>query len=737
MYNFKKHAAIVFFSIAILSFAQQNQDFTQFVNPFIGTGGHGHTYPGPTYPFGMVQLSPDNKSHSSEWDWCSGYHYSDSIIVGFSHTHLSGTGVADLGDILLMPFMGSNPFPNTSNKAYASTFSHQNEKASIGYYSVFLDKPKAKAELTTSHRVGFHQYSFQKNDSTALIIDLNHKIYFGNPKDCYLKLVNDSTIIGQKNMLNGWAPMRKVFFVIKLSKPVKNATYYNEEWDKSIKLAYNTSYVRGDATKAALYFDLKSTEPLKVKVAISMVSLENAHQNIKEISSWNFDNQVQESKRVWNKELSKIKIEGTTEQKQIFYTSLYHTMVSPNLLSDSDGSYTGADYATHQSKSNDFYSTFSLWDTYRAANPLYTILVPERVKHMANSMLEHYNQNHYLPIWTLWGTENHCMIGNHAIPVLADAYFKGLMSEKQGRNAYQAMKVSVTINHPTSEWESYIKNGYYHAEQWENLSKTLESCYDDWCVLQMAKKFGTEAEIKEFERRAGFYKNLFHPTRQLMYPKYESGKWKTSFNPAEVSDKWKDVTEGNSWQYTWSVQHDPQGLISLFGTKESFLKKLDSTFNESNKPIVHLPDVTGLIGQYAHGNEPSHHIAYMYNYANKPKKTQELVRKICQTQYKNTPDGISGNEDCGQMSAWYIFNALGMYPLNPANGKYDLSAPQVPYAEISLENGSVFKITAKNISDKNKYVKKTTLNGKPLLDLFITHQQILNGGELVFEMTDK
>lgn len=711
----KLFLTLYFLICYIFSNSQTNstQDFTKYVRPIIGTGGHGHTYPGPTTPFGKVQLSPDNKSFSSEWDWCSGYHYSDSIIVGFSHTHLAGTGVSDLGDILIMPSNGKKIFNDVGNESYASKFSHITENVELGYYKVFLNKPKVKAELTTSHSVGFHQYTFPKNDSAAIVLDLHHKIYWGNSYESFIKILNDSVVVGQRNTFGGWASNKHIFFAIKFDKKFYGNTM-SKKVDNRTESTLNTKFNIANEPKAAFYFKVNENEQIKIKVAISTISIDNALENMNEISDWDFNKQVNFNKQTWNNILSKIKIEGTQKQKEIFYTSMYHAFTQPNQLAE-NGEYFGPDYIKHKSSSGQFYSTFSLWDTYRAAHPLYTILVPDKVSTMIESMMENYKYNHYLPMWTLWGIDNNCMIANHSIPVITDAYFKGLLTKKQGLEAYKAMIYSSTVDHPVSQWSTYIKHGYYPSFVWENISKTLESCFNDWCVLQMAMVFGTKEEIDQFQKRANNYKNIFNPKFKLMWPKNEDGTWKVKYSPKEVLDNWRDVTEGNSWQYTWSVQHDPKGLINLFGSEKMFLKMLDSTFDERNIPTIDVVDVSGLIGEYAHGNEPSHHIAYLYNYVNKPKKTQELINKIINTQYQNTPDGICGNEDCGQMSAWYIFNTMGMYPLNPASGNYDIGAPQVPYVEISLQNDKKFIIKAINLSDKNKYVKSIKLMVSPLL----------------------
>lgn len=726
--NIKKHLlALSLLPIGISLFAQ-----SQFVNPMIGTGGHGHVFPGATRPMGMVQLSPDNKSFSSEWDFASGYHISDTNIVGFSHTHLSGTGVADLGDILLMPYVGENPLKDAQKQEYASGFSHQNEKSAAGYYSVFLNKPKVMAELTSTEKVGFHRYTFPESKKSKIIIDLYHKIYWGHTDESQIYFENDSVISGYKMLGSGWQRHRKVYFVAKFSKP-----YYCEDLSGNPITKFEPRFNRDSKVKDMLCFTTKANEQIMVKVAISMVSLANARENLKEIPDWNFDKIVDDSKKSWDNVLSNIQIEGTPKQKEIFYTALYHSMIAPNQLADNTGEYMGPDYQNHKSSNGKFYSTFSLWDTYRAAHPLYTLIISKQAGDMVNSMMEHYQYNGYLPMWTLWGSENHCMIANHSIPVIYDAILKGIYTKDLDK-VLDAMVASSTKDHTQSPWQKarYEELGYYaHELEHESVSKTLESAYNDWCVAQLAKKLNKMEIYDRFSKRSLNYKNLFHPTQMLMIPKNKNGEWKEGYVPTKLGSG--DVTEGNSWQYTWSVQHDIEGLKALFGGTQMMTKMLDSTFNTNNKYTGEAADVTGLIGQYAHGNEPSHHTAYLYNYLNKPWKTQQLIKEIINTQYNNTPDGICGNEDCGQMSAWYIFSALGFYPTNPASGKYDFGSPQFPKSTIKLDNGKTFVIVAKNVSEKNFYIQSIKLNGKPYTKLFITHQDILNGGMLEFEMGNK
>ena len=702
----------------------------------IGTGGHGHTFPGPTRPFGLVQLSPDNRSNNSEWDWASGYHISDTNIVGFSHTHLSGTGLGDLGDILLMPYVGPNPFVENNNKGYASGFDRTSEKASVGFYSVYLKKPQVKVDLAATEKVGMHRYTFPQSNQSKIVIDLVHKIFWGNIDEGQLKIENDSTISGYKILGSGWQRHRRIYFLIKFSKPfIETALGDKNQTDESNFIG--ARFHRSAGAKGYVSFDTKAQEQILVKVAISAVSLKNAVENMTEIPYWDFDKTVSETKAAWDGILNGIKIQGSEKQKQIFYSSLYHAMIAPNQIADSNGEYMGPDYMVHRSVTGKYYSTFSLWDTYRAAHPLYTLIAPDKASDMVSSMIEHHNYNGYLPIWTLWGSENHCMIANHSIPVIADAILKKIYTKDLDK-VLEAMVISSTQDHPQSPWEraNYERRGYFPYEmEHESISKTLECSFNDWCVAQVAKKLGKTEVEQRFLMRSMNYKNLFSPTNKLMVPKDKEGNWKKAFDPALLGSG--DVTEGNSWQYTWSVQHDPAGLIGLFGSKKEFLRMLDSTFNENNKPKNVLPDVSGLIGQYAHGNEPSHHIAYLYNYGGQPWKTQEKISRILREQYDNTPDGICGNEDCGQMSAWYVWNAIGLYPLNPASGNYDFGSPLFSRTDLALSKGKIFTIKADKVSPKNIYIQSIKLNGRPYHKLYITHADIMGGGVLEFEMGSK
>lgn len=728
-------------SLGAYTFAQKSEQLnpSTFVNPFIGTGGHGHTFPGAARPFAMVQLSPDIRLF--DWDWCSGYHISDSVILGFSHTHLSGTGIGDLGDILLCPYLGENTYKQGTYKdpdsGYAFRFSRQTENAEAGYYTVKNADDNIKIELTSTERCGFHRYTFPKSNKSTIVVDLGSTIYDPERKnilESQIEIVNDSTIQGYK-MVKGWAPHRRVYCYIQFSKPFDSYACNDGDYPNNVKFLRHTN----QGVIANLKFNTSQGEQILTKVGISFVSLKNAKENSKEIADWNFEKVINDSKIEWNKYLSRIEIEGTKEQKTIFYTSLYHTMIHPNNIADTNGDFFGPDYNNHTSKTGKYFSTFSLWDTYRATHPLYTLLVPDIASEMANTMIEHFTLNGYLPIWTLAGTENHCMVGNHSIPVLADAINKGIKGFDY-QKAYEAIKSSSTQDHPNSTFNknNYNTVGYMPADaDWQGATRTLDFCYDDWCAAQVAKKLGYTDDYNYFMRRSNFYKNQFNKTKGLTWPRLKNGEFKSNHDPKYISYS-SDFTEGNAWQYTFLVQHDPQGLIGLYPSKKHFIEKLDSVFEPSNIPISNVSDVkVGLYGQYIHGNEPSHHIIYLYNYAGQAYKTQKMIRDVLKTEYRNEPNGLAGNEDCGQMSAWYVFNALGLYPSNPASGNYDFGSPILPKSILKLDNGKTFTILAKNLSDKNVYIRSIKLNNKEYTKLYITHADILSGGVLEFEMSSK
>lgn len=700
-------------------------DSSRYVNPFIGTAGNGHTYPGATAPFGMVQVSPETGNIG--WDYCSGYHFEDKTIIGFSHTHLSGTGWMDLGDILLMPFTG-----DIKKESYKSRFSHENESATPGYYSVLLKDYNINVELAATQRAAFHKYTFTDTNEGHLLIDLKHGIV-PTKKDLEthvikseIKIIDPYSLSGF-TITKGWAGEKQVYFVMQFQQPIISSEWLSQPGiDRNQQIVLN---FRNEDKK----FEVNA------KIALSTVSIENAGENLKkEIPGWDFYKTKNETRAKWNNYLNKIHIEGNEKQKVIFYTTLYHTLVVPNNIADADGSYRGADNKVYKSKNGTYYSAMSLWDTFRATDPLYTLLCPDRTNEIIESMLSHSDVQGYLPIWPLWGHETYCMIGNHAIPVIVDAYLKGIRGYDVNK-AYEAIKTSSTVNHLKSDWDIYLKYGYLPSDliKEEAVSRTLESGIDDWCVAQMAKAMGKQKDYEEFTKRSAFYKNLFDSTSGLMRGKNSDGKWVTPFDKLKNShagDAGGDYTEGNAWHYTWHVMQDIEGLIKLMGGKEKFALKLDSLFAlESTVKGEVTVDVTGLIGQYVHGNEPCHHVAYLYNYAGQPWKTQEKINLILTTLYNDTPDGLCGNDDCGQMSAWYIFSSLGFYPVNPADGKYVFGKPM--YSKAILNFGKTpFIVEAKKLSPENIYIQKIELNGKPYYEGFITHQDIVQGGHLIFTM---
>jgi predicted alpha-1,2-mannosidase len=690
----------------------QPVDYTKYVNPFVGAAEFGHCFPGACVPFGLIQAGPETGNCS--WAYCSGYQSTDSTINGFSQDRLNGTGCPDLGDLLMLPFSG-NPVRET----YNSRFKKGQDQASPGYYSVVLTDFDVKAEMTAAEHTAIHRYTFQKNEPSHLLIDFqsgmvsNEKILQQHVLDARVNIESNHVISGYTRT-SVWLD-RTYYYVIGFSKPITGKL----ELPKRNELEKAPRYV--------FDFDLKPGEELMVKVALSSTSVENARKNLQaEVPQWEFDKVREDGRAKWNKLLSRVQVEGTKDQKEIFYTSMYHLFIQPNNIADV--------------AEKPFYSTLSLWDTYRAAHPLYTILSPEMVDGFVNSMIHQYDQQGFLPIWALWGKETYCMIGNHAVPVIVDAYLKGFRGF-DAEKAYQAVKTSLTQNHRNSTWEVYNKFGYYPFDlvKDESVSRTLESVYDDYCAAQFAKALNKQEDFEFFTKRSGFYKNLFDPQTRLMRGKDSKGNWRTPFDSfalSQASASGGDYTEGNAWQYTWHIQHDIPGLVGLIGGPDYFTNKLDSLFEMSVKKEANgfVADVTGLIGQYAHGNEPSHHVAYLYALAGKPWKTEKLVRQITQTQYQNKINGLCGNDDCGQMSAWLIFSNLGFYPVNPCGGEYVLGAPQLKKATVSLPNGKTFTVEATDLSDANLYVQSVELNGKKYDKKTISHQDIISGGILKFQM---
>lgn len=721
---------ILFFSIFLLNCQGTKElvsqvKLTSFVNPFIGTDGPGNTYPGATVPFGMVQLSPD--IGISGWDRISGYFYQDSIISGFSHMHLSGTGAGDLYDILVMPTNSRfSKRIETNNLKPFSSFSHEKETASPGYYSVDLLDYGIKAELTATERTGIHRYTFPKDESSQINIDLGYALNWDSPTETHLKVIDDRTIEGYRKS-SGWAKDQRVYFVIKLSKPFKNYKLFKNN-------AETSSPVTDKNTKIILNYSTSEKEQIVLKTGISTANIEGAYKSLEfEAPNFDFDAVKNDATNKWEQQLGKIHITIADEtKKKIFYTMLYQSMLAPTLLSDHDGNYKGANNKTMNAKGFDRYDTFSLWDSYRAAHPLYTIIHPNRVSDMVNSLLAHYKETGLLPVWSLQGNETNMMIGYHAVPVIVDAYFKGI--EIFDINlVYEACIKSATDH--SRQIDTYMKLGYVPVDEKEenwSVSKTLEYAYDDWCIAQFAKALGKSEDYNTFLKRSENWRNVYDAKSTFMRPKLTDGTFVTNFVPKEYSVYF---CESNAWQYFWSVQHNIEGITAIVGGNEKLSEKLDTMFSLNPLPEDKLPIFsTGMIGQYAHGNEPSHHVAYLYNYIGKPWKTQKLVREILDTQYKNEPNGHCGNEDCGQMSSWYVFNALGFYPVNPAQGVYAFGSPIVDTALIHLENGKTFNVKALNNNSKNIYIQSVTLNGKAINKNYITHKEIMNGGVLVFTM---
>ncbi|MEO1485549.1 MAG: GH92 family glycosyl hydrolase [Bacteroidota bacterium] len=706
---------------------------TEYVDPFIGTGGHGHTFPGATVPFGMVQPSPDNGT--AGWDWCSGYHISDSIISGFGQLHLSGTGIGDLADVLLMPVntkMDVLRFGKSRDSLpYTSSFSHANEQANAGYYKVDLDDHDVTVELSSNSHVAFHKYTYKTKENPSFILDLGYAVNWDAPLESGLTLENPNTLVGYRHS-TGWAKNQKVFFVITTSIPIANSVLVEDG-----ALADTLESIAGIKTGGQFFFP-SNTDSVEVKVAVSSVSVANAKANLAAYGKdKNFDEAKKSAEQDWNTVLSKIQVETPVDSlKTIFYTALYHTQLAPVLFSDVNGQFRLQNDSIVTRTDGDTYTTLSLWDTFRAENPLLNILQPERVNDMIKSMLAYYEEQGRLPVWTLYANETNTMTGNHGVSVIAEAYVKGIRGYDVEK-AYEAVKA--TMMGDLRGLEPYKEYGFIpYTKLDESVTITLEFAYNDWCIAQMAKGLGKDEDYAYFMKRSEAYKALFDAETGFMRGKSEDGKsWNEPFDPKYSSHReHTDYTEGNAWQHSWFVLHDVPGFVTMHGGEDAFTQKLEQLFTETSEisgDNVSV-DISGLIGQYAHGNEPSHHIAYMYNTAKKPWKTQFWVREILDTQYSTQPDGLSGNEDCGQMSAWYVFSAIGFYPMNPASGQYELGSPIFEKAQIALSDTKNFTIEAPNTSSVNKYIQSVQLNGKPLQRTFITHEELMAGGTLEFEM---
>jgi len=699
-----------------ISEAQKDKPLINYVNTFIGTGGHGHTYPGATMPFGMMQLSPDTRLDG--WDGCSGYHYTDEYIYGFSHTHLSGTGISDYGDVLLMPTNEHN-FHNGADgkKGYRAHFSHDNEVAEPGYYKVHLDSTNIDVELTVSNRSGIHKYQFSSAENQYVILDLVHR---DKVLDAKIEKISETEIVGYRYS-EAWAKDQRLFFAIKTSHPFNDMLQSPPDFE-----------IPG-ARRTSLSFINPNNEPVIIKVGISAVDIDGARKNLEaEVLNKDFETVKSEAQNTWEIQLEKIVIESDDiDKKTNFYSALYHTMLAPQLYQDVDGRYRGMDLKIHETKDFDYYSVFSLWDTYRAAHPLYTIIEQDKTTDFINTFLAKYDEGGIMPMWDLAGNYTDCMIGYHAVPVVADAYLKGIRGYDTEK-AFEAMKHSATRD--KFGLEAYKKYGFIPVdEESESVSKTLEYAYDDWTIAQMAKAMGKSEDYKTYIQRAQYYKNVYDPETQFMRGRFRN-TWFAPFDPYEVNFNY---TEANSWQYSFYVPQDVSGFINLLGGKDKLEAQLDELFSAKTETSGRdQSDITGLIGQYAHGNEPSHHMAYLYNFVNKPHKTQEKVHQILTELYKNDPDGVSGNEDCGQMSAWYVLSSMGFYSVTPGSNQYIIGTPLFDKATINLENGKQFTIVANNVSDTKKYIEYVKLNGTELNKTFLNHNDIVSGGTLEFTMTD-
>ncbi len=712
------------------------QNLTQYVDPYIGTGDHGHVFVGANVPFGLVQLGPTNITEG--WDWVSGYHISDSTIWGFTHMHLNGTGIGDLLDIAFMPVtgdvkLGKGVIEDKESGMY-SLFNRDSEKVKAGYYAVHLDRYDIDVELTTTSRVGFHKYTFPASDNAKIVIDLKSHLNWDEPTDTYLVYENDSTVSGYRYS-KGWANDQRIFFTARFSKPMKGFLLSENEDAKDVK---EGTELKAKGVYGQALFDTKDKEEIYVKVALSPVSIENAKLNMQaELSGWNFEQTIADADKKWNEELNKIQIQTDDNAvKRTFYTAMYHTMIAPSEFCDVNMDYRGADAQMHEKGSFRNYTTFSLWDTYRAAHPLMTIIHPEKMSDIINTMLTIYQQQGKLPVWHLTGCETDCMVGNPGISVVADAILKGYGGFDK-ELAYEAMKNSAMLD---ERGLGYLKQyGYIpYDKEPEGLSKCMEYAIADWTIAQVAKQMGKTEDYDYFLNRSKAYKHYFDKETGFVRGLSSDGKFRPNFNPFESVHRDNDYTEGNAWQYTWLVPHDIQGLMDLFGSKEAFVSKLDSLFVVEGSLGDHAsPDISGLIGQYAHGNEPSHHVLYMYPYIGQPWKTADKVRQVLSELYHDQPAGLSGNEDVGQMSAWYILSALGFYQVEPAGGKYIFGSPIVNSAVVKVKDGKTFNITAKNNSAANKYIQSVTLNGQPYDKYYIDFKDIEAGGTLEFVMGDK
>lgn len=707
-------------------------DLTAYVDPFIGTGEHGHTFPGATRPFGMVQLSPINGTPG--WDWVSGYHYSDSIIVGFGHLHLSGTGIGDLLDLMVMPANKKHDLTveaeDRDKIPYRSRYSHENETAKPGYYQVYLEDVDINAEFTTTLRTGYHKYTFGEESDQSLIMDLGFALNWDEPIQTSIVIEDERTISGYRHS-TGWAKNQKLFFVAEFSKPIQSYSLYANN------SAAEGNSVESKKTSAQFFFDNIDDNTLQFKLAHSSVSVENAKDNLDAPGKFNFDDIRQQSRDEWQASLDKIKIDTPVDSlKTIFYTALYHSQIAPVTFSDKNGQYRLQNDSIVTAKDYTAYSTLSLWDTFRAEHPLLTLINPNLTSDVINSMLSYYDERGSLPVWTLYANETNTMTGYHSIPVIVEAYQKGIR-DFDVMHAFEAMKKTMMQDERGLKY--YKKYGYIpYSSLDESVTITLEYAYNDWCVAQLAKALNKEEDYQYFKERSQAWKHLLDTESGFMRGKSTDGKsWNEPFDPKHSNHREDtDYTEGNAWQHSWFVLHDAEDFIKMHGGKDIFNQRLESLFTESSEITGDFlsPDISGMIGQYAHGNEPSHHIAYLFNYSNNPWRTQYWTNKILRTQYSTKPEGISGNEDAGQISAWYVLSSIGLYSFNPASGEYEITSPLFQETDLTLPNGKKFIIKANDVSNENIYIQSATLNGVPFDRSRISHHEILNGGELIFQM---
>jgi len=729
--NLKNVFAVI--ALIIISFgfkSMKPNDYIRYVDPFIGSGGHGHVFVGANVPFGGVQVGPTN--FNKGWDWSSSYHHSDSIVKGFCHLNVSGTGMSDLGELTVMPATGELKINAGTQdkhlKGYASLYSKDKESASPGYYQVMLDRYDIKVELTATERSGLHKYTFPESSESRIIIDLGEGSA-DRPTDTYLRQINDTLFEGYR-FSSGWASDQREFFSLVVSKPVKDFMIYNN--GRKVK----ASEKKGVFLKGFLEFSTKKNEVIYLKMGVSPVSSSNGLDNLMtEIPGWDFNSVLKDAEDKWNKELSKINIKTKDKaKKRVFYTAMYHSMIAPNIFQDLNGEYRGTDKKVYKDTTFTNYTLFSLWDTYRAAHPLYTITHPERVSDMVNSMVKIFEQQGKLPVWHLRGNETNTMPGYSAIPVVVDACLKGFEGIDLEK-VYAAVKESATGDHEPGV-KDLMKYGYIPSDYMaESIASTMEYAIADWGIAQLAAKLNKPKDYEYFLNRSKSYKNYFDPKTKFMRGKMADGSWRTPFDPKSAQHRVNDYCEGNAWQYLWLTPQDPEGLIELLGGDKGFTTKLDQLFSISSElEEGSSMDITGLIGQYAHGNEPSHHTTYMYAYAGEQYKIPENVRYITNNLYSDQPDGLSGNEDCGQMSAWYIFSSMGFYPVNPSNGAYVFGSPLFDEVNINLGNGKNMKIIAENNSDTNIYIQEVTLNEAEHKYSYITHKELIKGGVLKFVM---